>query len=121
MQEWNSLQEREQIELAFQKLMNTLVTMIRHRSYTSDKTELNDLLNKVLAWKKKFQKQHNLTFLSREEVLEVYYKFDELKEKYLYDPSYGIEGELTDELVIWMWELMLLRKKQIEEWMETYE
>ena len=53
--------------------------------------------------------------MSREEVLEVYYKFDELKEKYLYDPSYGIEGELTDELVIWMWELMLSRKKQIEE------
>lgn len=95
MQEWNSLQEREQIELAFQKLINTIVTMIRHRSYTSDKTELNDLLNKVLVWKKKFQKQHNLTFLSREEVLEVYYKFDELKEKYLYDPSYGIEGGIN--------------------------
>lgn len=26
-----------------------------------------------------------------------------------------LRGELTDELVIWMWELMLLRKKQIEE------
>ena len=41
---------------------------------------------------------------------QVYYKVDELNVELL---SY-IDSDLTDEIVIWLWEIMLLRKKQID-------
>ena len=43
-------------------------------------------------------------------MLSVYYKVDELNVELL---SY-IDSDLTDEIVIWLWEIMLLRKKQID-------
>ena len=88
--------------------------MTKHDSYVPDGEVLNNLLKVVLKWQKNFQVQRKLAFISREELLEVYNQFEDLKEKYLYDSSFGDEVELSDKAVIWMWELMLLRKKQIE-------
>lgn len=39
---------------------------------------------------------------------------DKIKEDYLYDGSIGTESELSDEIVIWMYEIMKLRKTLIE-------
>lgn len=114
MEQMDNMQLVSQIEIAFHKLIKTLVTMSKHDSYMTDREILNHLLNVVLKWKQKFQVQCNLSFISREELLDVYHKFEDLKEKYLYDSSLGNEAELSDKAVIWMWDIMLLRKKQIE-------
>ena len=39
---------------------------------------------------------------------------DALKEKFLFDTNLGLESELSDEIVIWIYELMELRKIQID-------
>ncbi len=114
MKQTDNMQLVSQIENAFHNLTDTLVQMSKHDSYISDREILNHLLNVVLKWEKDFQLQHQLAFISREELLEVYNKLESLKEKYLYDSSFGDEAELSDKSVIWMWELMLLRKEQIE-------
>lgn len=114
MEKHDTLQLSAQIEIAFYNLIDTLVAMTKHDSYVPDGEVLNNLLKVVLKWQKNFQVQRKLAFISREELLEVYNQFEDLKEKYLYDSSLGNEAELSDKAVIWMWEIMLLRKKQIE-------
>ena len=39
---------------------------------------------------------------------------EDLKTEFLFKDGIGIEGELSDEIVICMWQLMLYRKEQIE-------
>lgn len=39
---------------------------------------------------------------------------EKIKDDYLYDSQIGIESELSDKIVIWMFEVMKLRKKLIE-------
>lgn len=48
------------------------------------------------------------------ELLDVYNKLEKLKTKWLFDAKLGEESELTDEIVIWMWEVMELRKLEME-------
>ena len=114
MEQMDNMQLVSQIEISLHNLIDILGIMSKHDSYMPDREILNHLLNVVLKWKQKFQVQRKLSFISREELLEVYNKLEDLKEKYLYDSSFGDEVELSDKAVIWMWELMLLRKKQIE-------
>lgn len=55
-----------------------------------------------------------LSLIHHEELLDVYNKLDNLKGKWLFDANLGEESELADEMVIWMWEVMELRKLEIE-------
>ena len=51
-------------------------------------------------------------FITPNEIIEIYNRMDKIKEDYLYDNTPG--NELSDEIVIWMYEIMKLRKKLIE-------
>lgn len=51
-------------------------------------------------------------FYNTEEIIEIYNRMDKIKEDYLYNNTPG--NELSDEIVIWMYEIMKLRKKLIE-------
>lgn len=104
----------DKIEIAFSRLIGPLTIMSKLKSYESSQTEINDLLNIVTNWGVKFQDVRNLFFLSPEELINVYNRLNALTDKYLYDPNLGLESELSDEIVIWMYELMELRKMQIE-------
>ena len=44
------------------------------------------------------------------EILSVYYKVEELNDDLLANSK----SEISDEIVIWLWEIMVLRKKQID-------
>lgn len=54
-------------------------------------------------------------FIEPEKLLDVYYRLDALKDKHLCDHNIGNESELSDEVVIWMYELMVLRKSRLKE------
>ncbi len=114
MEKDDSVKLVAEIETAFNRLIGQIAIMSKLDSYAPDKEELNDLLDIISNWGAKFQLQLNLSFISSEELLDIYNRLDKLKEKYLYESSLGDEAELSDKAVIWMWELMLLRKKQIE-------
>ena len=84
------------------------------KSYESSRKEIQSLLNIITKWGAKFQSTQNLSFINSYEILNVYNRLDALKDKFLFNTNLGFENELSDEIVIWMYELMELRKKQIE-------
>ena len=63
---------------------------------------------------KNFEKTGILDFITPKELLDIYYEIEDIKDRYLYNSSIGNEGELSDCLSIWMWNLMVLRKDIID-------
>ena len=51
-----------------------------------------------------------LIYIDYKEILSVYYKVEELNDDLLANSK----SEISDEIVIWLWEIMVLRKKQID-------
>ena len=105
---------RGKIDIAFARLIGPLAIMNELKSYESSQEEIHNLLNIVTKWGAKFQSVQNLSFINSYEILNVYNRLDALKDKFLFDTNLGFESELSDEIVIWMYELMELRKTQIE-------
>lgn len=103
-----------QIDIAFSRLIGPLAIMSELKSYESSHEEIHNLLNIITKWGAKFQSVQNLSFINSNELLNVYNRLDILKDKFLFDVNLGFENELSDEIVIWMYELMNLRKIQIE-------
>lgn len=105
---------RGKIDIAFARLIGPLAIMNELKSYESSQEEIHNLLNIITKWGAKFQSVQNLSFINSYEILNVYNRLDALKDKFLFDTNLGFESELSDEIVIWMYELMELRKTQIE-------
>lgn len=103
-----------QIEVAFARIIGPLSIMNIMDQFKDKHEDISELLETIVNWAAKFQLKKDLTFVTNEEMLSVYEQCDELKDKYLFDKNLGDESELTDEIVIWFWELMSLRKSQIE-------
>ena len=110
----NNSDIRGKIDIAFFRLIGPLVIMNELKSYESSHEEIHALLNIVTKWGAKFQSVQNLSFINSLEILDVYNRLDALKDKFLFDANLGLENELSDEIVIWIYELMKLRKMQIE-------
>ena len=105
---------RGKIDIAFARLIGPLAIMNELKSYESSHEEIHNLLDIVTKWGAKFQDVQNLSFIKSDEILAVYNRLDALKDKFLFDANLGLENELSDEVVIWIYELMELRKIQIE-------
>lgn len=105
---------RGKIDIAFARLIGPLAIMAELKSYASSQEEIHDLLAIITKWGAEFQSVQNLSFIKAEEILNVYNRLDALKDKFLFDANLGLESELSDEIVVWMYELMELRKMQIE-------
>lgn len=105
---------RGKIDIAFARLIGPLAIMKELKSYQSSKEEIQSLLDIVTKWGAKFQSTQNLFFINSKEILDVYDRLDALKDRFLFDTSLGLESELSDEIVIWIYELMELRKIQID-------
>lgn len=105
---------RGKIDIAFARLIGPLAIMNELKSYESSHEEIHNLLDIVIKWGAKFQSVQNLSFIKSDEILAVYNRLDALKDKFLFDANLGLENELSDEVVIWIYELMELRKIQIE-------
>lgn len=104
----------DKVETAFSRLIGPLAIMMKIESYSKSYDEIKDLFDIVTNWGAKYQKTHDLSFIDSDELLNAYNRMDLLKEEYLFDTNLGYENELSDEIVIWMYELMELRKNQIE-------
>ena len=87
--------------------------MANLKTYQNDHKEIKQILDKIVEWGTKFQTIRNLDFIMPNELLDIYNKLDKLKEKYIFEVDTGNEDELSDEAVIWLSEIMQLRKKLI--------
>ena len=101
-----------EIEVAFARLIGPLAIMNELETYKNVHEELLDLFHVIVKWGTRFQIEKNLDFITPNEIIEIYNRMDKIKEDYLYDNTPG--NELSDEIVIWMYEIMKLRKKLIE-------
>ena len=101
-----------EIEVAFARRIGPLAIMNELETYKNIHEELLDLFHVIVKWGTRFQIEKNLDFIIPNEIIEIYNRMDKIKEDYLYDNTPG--NELSDEIVIWMYEIMKLRKKLIE-------
>ena len=102
------------INIAFARLIGPLAMMVELKSYESSHKEIKELLNIVTKWGAEFQETQDLSFIEADTILDVYNRLDTLKDKFLFDENLGMESELADEVTIWIYEIMELRKIQIE-------
>ncbi len=100
--------------VALTRLIGPLSMMAKLKTYQNDHKEIKQILDKIVEWSTKFQTIRNLDFITPDELLDTYNKLDKLKEKYIFEVDTGNEDELTDEAVIWLSEIMQLRKKLID-------
>ena len=100
--------------VALTRLIGPLSMMAKLKTYQNDHKEIKQILDKIVEWSTKFQTIRNLDFITPDELLDIYNKLDKLKEKYIFEVDTGNEDELTDEAVIWLSEIMQLRKRLID-------
>ncbi|MDD2504929.1 MAG: hypothetical protein PHF21_01500 [Bacilli bacterium] len=105
---------KREVEIAFARLIGPLATVTALESYKEDHKDYKDLLSIIIKWSANYMTTGKLSLIHHEELLDVYNKLDNLKGKWLFDANLGEESELADEIVIWMWEVMKLRKLEIE-------
>ena len=105
---------RGKIDISFARLNWPLAIMNNLKTNESTQEEIHNKKYNLTKWGAKFQSVQNLSFINSDEILNVYNRLDTLKDKFLFDTNLGFENELSDEIVIWMYELMELRKIQIE-------
>ena len=98
------------IRYAFDKLLGPLATLSCYSKLGDSRKDYTRILKIVSKWSSEYEEKRTLIYIDHKEMLSVYYKVDELNVELL---SY-IDSDLTDEIVIWLWEIMLLRKKQID-------
>jgi hypothetical protein len=106
---------KHNVDIAFARLIGPLATITFLDSYKDSHKEYRALLNIILKWSAEYVIKRDLSFIRHVKLLDVYYRLDDLKDKWLFDFSLGEESELSDEVVIWMWNIMELRKAQIEQ------
>ena len=97
-----------EIEVAFARLIGPLAIMNELETYKNIHEELLDLFHVIVKWGTRFQIEKNLDFITPNEIIEIYNRMDKIKEDYLYDNTPG--NELSDEIVIWMYEI----KKKVD-------
>ena len=86
-----------EIEVAFSRLIRQLAIMAELKSYKIYNKEIHTLIHINAGWEARFQNDRNLFFIDPEELLDVYYRLDALKDKHLCDLNIGNESELSDE------------------------
>ena len=112
----NNNQEKitNNIQIAFARLIGPLAIMSVLDSYKTKRNEIKKLLDTIVNWGAKFELEQNLDFIKADELLNVYEEINNLNTEFLYNPKLGNESFLSDEIVIWMWQIMELRKELIE-------
>lgn len=105
---------KREVEIAFARLIGPLATVTVLESYKEAHQEYKELLSIILKWSADYMITRKLSLIHHEELLNVYNRLENLKSRWLFDANLGEESELADEIVIWMWEVMELRKSEIE-------
>ncbi len=104
---------KNNIQIAFSRLIGPLTIMSVLDSYKSKHDEIKQLLNIIIKWGAQFELEQNLDFIKSGELLNVYERINDLNTEFLYNPNLGNESFLSDEIVIWIWQIIELRKDLI--------
>ena len=106
---------KNSIQIAFARLIGPLTIMSALDSYKAKHDEIKKILDIIIKWGAKFEIEQNLDFIESDELLNVYERINNLNIEFLYSPKLGNESFLSDEIAIWIWQIMELRKELITE------
>ena len=94
----------------FNKLIGYLELIISFDSYKNAREEYEEILITIKKWYEYYNKNKNLIIIEPTKINEMYEKLEDLKTEWLFSKELGNESELSDQVVIWIIELMKLRK-----------
>ena len=106
-----NMPNQSNVHLAFDKVIGTLSLVTVLDYYQESRKEYKELLSIILGWAAEYELKKDLSLINHVELLNVYNHLEELNDKYITI----VNSELSDKAVIWFWNLMLLRKAQIEQ------
>lgn len=98
------------VTLAFDRLIGSLATASVFKEFEEKHNDYKEILNIIIKWSAEFEEKKDLSLINHVELLDIYYKIQELNINLITKS----QSELSDKIEIWYWELMLLRKSQIE-------
>ena len=98
------------VTLAFDRLIGSLATASVFKDFEKKHNNYKEILNIIIKWSAEYEEKKDLSLINHVELLDVYYKIQELN----IDLITKSQSELSDKIEIWYWDLMLLRKSQIE-------
>ena len=98
------------VRLTFDILIGSLATSTVFEDYKNCHEKYKEILLKIVEWSTVYEKTKDLSFIQYTILLDIYNELQELKCNNIYTS----DSELSDKIVIWYWNLMLLRKAQIE-------
>lgn len=98
------------IRLAFDRILGPLATATSYEKFKEKQKNYADILLTVIKWSVEFENKKTLVYIDHNEILDVYDKLKELNDEFVCE----VESEISDQIVIWFWSLMVLRKKQID-------
>ncbi len=98
------------IRLTFDKIIGNLATATLYKPFNEKQKEYKNILPTVIKWSAEYELKRNLAFINHEKLLELYNKLVDLNDEI----GYEVETEIAEQLVYWYWNLMVLRKSQIE-------
>lgn len=102
------------INETFVKLLGYITYILNYDSYKKSHSEYNDILSTIVIWAVKYEKNRDLSFITLNNLNELYKKIENLQTKYICNENMGSESEFSDYVVNWMWHLMVLYKNFTE-------
>lgn len=98
------------IKFAFDRILGPLATATSYEPFGKRKKDYADILPIIIKWSVEFEIKKTLVYIDHNEILSIYNKLEELNDELICE----VDSEISDQIIIWLWSLMVLRKKQIE-------
>lgn len=98
------------IRFAFDRLIGPLAIATMYEQFEDKKKDYLKILPIIIKWASEFETKKTLVYIDNNEILAIYNKLEELNDELVCE----VDSEISDQIVIWLWSLMELRKKQIE-------
>ena len=98
------------IRFAFDRLIGPLATATAYEQFKDRKKDYSEILPIIIKWSEEFETKKTLVYIDHNEILSVYNKLEELNDELVYE----VDSEISYQIIIWIWSLMVLRKKQIQ-------
>ena len=106
--------EYNDVKNCFFNIIGYITMILQYDSYKESHEEYRKILDIISKWLIIYEEKRDLSLINHKKLLDIYKRLDNLQTKYMCNDNMGDEDEFSDYAVNWMWDLMCLRKKQIE-------
>lgn len=98
----------------FFNIIGYINMILQIKEYEESYEEYNNILKTITTWMINYDKTEKLSLINHKEILDIYKKTENLAAKHVFDISKKDTNEYSDYVANWLWDLMYLRKMEIE-------